>query len=197
MHVDDCAEETQLSIVTDVLTSNTEECNVIHQGNSRHSDHQPNNKSTFERSVVADYPEMISSLPTSIDDLGIFIPADNWTELNQGLANRPSHNTHLVEAMFVGEVHSIRKSVTVDFLHSTVTTYMLDKLCDPVDSGIKNPQKFSNYAEANYILREFAARGRCVGISVAKFQNISHVNTELYIVEPDYENDICRATSQR
>lgn len=96
--------------------------------------------------------------------------------------------------MFVGEVHSIRKSVTVDFLHSTVTTYMLDKLCDPVDSGIENPQKFSNYAEANYILREFAARGRCVGISVAKFQNISHVNTELYIVEPDYENDICRAT---
>ncbi|KAK4007429.1 hypothetical protein OUZ56_012586 [Daphnia magna] len=114
------------------------------QGNNKvkHSDHQPNNKSTFERSVVADYPEMISSLPTSIDDLGIFIPADNWTELNQGLVNRPSHNTYLVEAMFVGEVHSIRKSVTVDFLHSTVTTYMLGKLCDPTNSGMENPQKF-------------------------------------------------------
>ncbi len=144
---------------------------------------------------MADYPEMIYSLPTSIDDLGIFIPADNWTELNQGLAN--SQNTHLVEAMFAGEVHFIRKSVTVDFLHLTVTTYMLGKLCDLVNSGMENPQKFSNYAEANYILREFAARGRCVGISVAKFRNITHVNTELYIVEPDYENDICRATMVR
>lgn len=145
--------------------------------------------------MVGDYPEIITSLPTFIDDSGIFLPADNWTELNLGLPNRPSQKTHMVEAMFVGdEVNSVGKSATVDFLHSTVTTYMLGKLCDPANSGMANPQKYSNYAEANKILRDFAAKGRCVGFSVAKFKShISQVNAEVNIVEPDYENDICRA----